>query len=149
MRRHYLLVAAMWLAIGFISLVSMLVIAWLIMPYQTTELQQPIRILNSNREIRIGEAIIQELKINKPNDIAPDNPTRVIICNDGNLVTLSVLRQINLPIGIYTVIDDSYILPPKVAVGSECVFVWRQDYRVNPLRVIPVEWRSESFKVKG
>lgn len=150
MRRHHLFVASMWLAIAFISIVSILIIVWLILPYPVTTIQQPIRILNENKEVRIGEEIIQELKINKPNDSVPENPTRVLLCSDGNLVTLAALPSIlNLPVGKYTLVNDRYILPPKVAVGSDCVFVWRQSYRVNPIRLIPVEWRSESFKVKG
>lgn len=148
--KHRILIIVLWLAIGFIAAVSMLMIAWLVLPYQVTNIKVPIQILNDNKEVGIGEPIIQELKINKPNDIVPENPTRVLLCEDGNLVTLAPLPTVlNLPVGKYTLINDRYVLPPKVALGESCVFVWRQSYRVNPIRVIPVEWRSESFKVKG
>jgi len=143
------LVISMWLAISFTVSTSLLIIAWLVLPYQVTTIQEPIRILNENKEVRIGEPIMQELKIDKPNDTLPENPTRVLLCDDGNLVTLASLpTALNLPVGKYTLENDRYILPPKVAPGSKCEFVWRQSYRVNPIRVIPVEWRSEPFKVK-
>lgn len=138
----------MWAAIIFISGVSLLIIAWLLLPYSVADIEEPIKILNTGREIVIGQPIIQELKITKPNNEPPTDASRALLCDDGNLVTFAPVAANNLPVGSYRLINDSYILPPKVAVGSECVFIWRQSYKVNPIRAIQVEWRSESFKVK-
>ena len=147
-RKNKIFMVASWLSIFFITFVSSLFIFWLIYPYQVTHIEEPITILNKNKEIRIGEPIQQLLKIHKPNNESPINPTRVLICEDGNLVTLSALpNTLNLPVGAYTFENDRYILPPKVSPGAKCVFVWRQEYRVNPIRKIPVEWRSETFTV--
>jgi len=147
--KNRIIVAAMWLAISLITLIAITIILWLIMPYRVATIQQPINILNENNEIRIGEAIVQELKISKPNNEPPIDVSRLLLCEDGNLVTLAPVTASNLPIGTYTVINDTYILPPKVAVGTRCTFVFRQAYKVNPIRAVPVEWRSEYFTVKG
>jgi len=148
--KHRILIFSLWTAIIFIIVAAITIIAWLLLPYEVTQIKEPIRILNQNKEVRIGEPIIQELKIDKPNDIAPANLTRLLICENGNLVTLAPLpNALNLPIGEYTLINDRYILPPKVTVGDTCVFIWRQTYEVNPIREIPVEWRSETFKVRS
>lgn len=148
-RRHIkALTIFSWVAIIAISGVSLLLIVWLLMPYQVTSIEEPIQILNPNKEVRLGEAILQELKISKPNDIPPTDTTRVLVCDDGNLVSLASLpNTLNLPMGEYTLRNDRYVLPPKVIVGSKCTFVWRQTYQVNPIKKIPVEWRSELFTV--
>ena len=149
MKRHFIPVVLAWATISLISFTALTVIYWLLASYPVTTIQEPIRILNPNKEVRIGEPIIQELKIHKPNDTAPANTTRVLLCEDGNLVTLATLPSpLNLPTGKYTLINDRYVLPPKVSPGSRCIFVWRQSYRVNPVREIPVEWKSETFIVK-
>lgn len=120
---------------------------WQVYPYKVSSIQQPIKILNKNKQVAIGESIIQELHINKPNNAAPIDVSRTILCEDGNLVTLSPNVATNLPIGEYTLINDKYVLLPKVAIGAKCIFVWRQSYQVNPIKKIPVEWRSETFTV--
>lgn len=150
-RKNKIFTIVSWIAISFITFVSATMIFWLLYPYPVSTIEEPIRILNKNNEVAVGEPIIQELKITKPNNIAPADPTRVIICDDGNLVTMAgVPSALNLPIGSYTFVNDKYILPPKVAVGAKCSFVWTQTYQVNPIRKIAVEWTSEQFKiVKG
>ncbi len=125
------------------------ILFWLLYPYQVSTVKEPIRILNEGKTVAIGTPIVQELVISKPNDEAPIETSRTIICSDGNLVTLSVLPGINLPIGDYTLVNDRYILPPKVAVGTSCQFIWRQAYQVNPVRTISAEWRSEWFIIKA
>jgi hypothetical protein len=125
-----------------------LVAFWQLYPYQVSEVHTPIKILNDGKVVTVGEPVIQELKIHKPNDIPPQDVSRTILCDSGNLVLLTQVTARNLPVGTYTVINDKYILPPKVLDGDTCVFVWRQGYRVNPIKVIKQEWKSEKFNVK-
>jgi len=133
-----------------VSWLVFLVVAlfWQVYPYKVSSIKQPIKILNKNKQVAIGESIIQELHINKPNNNVPIDVSRTLLCEDGNLVTLSPNVATNLPLGEYTIINDKYVLPPKVAIGSKCIFVWRQSYQVNPIKKIAVEWRSETFTVK-
>lgn len=131
------------LALAFLSVV----LFWLVYPYDVSKVEEPITVLNKNKEISIGSNIELELKVYKPNNIKPD--TLIFIsCDDGNLLPLTPL-PVNLPIGKYTVISDSYILPPKVAIGAKCKFNFRNTYQVNPIRSIIREWSSEEFLVLG
>jgi hypothetical protein len=147
--KNRLFIVVSWIAIAFITISSAIIIFWLLYPYKVSSIDVPINIVNKDNQVQLGHSIIQELKIDKPNNIPPTNATRVLICDNGELVTLAPIPSaLNLPIGTYTLINDRYILPKQVPVGSMCSFVWTQDYKVNPIRSISVEWRSELFKVK-
>ena len=69
------------------------------------------------------------------------------MCESGNLVTLTGTTR-DLPLGNYTIIADSTLLPNKVAVGDECQFLYRVRYYVNPIRDADVEYLSEPFTVR-
>ena len=122
-----------------------LMLFWTVFPYQVSDVQEPIKILNENKQIKIGEPIEMELIVNKPTDIKPIGSV-YITCDDGNLVTMNS-SVTNLPVGKYTVINNRYLLPPKVMVGAKCQFNFRNVYQVNPIRDITREWNSESFEV--
>lgn len=127
------------------SVIIVVCLFWVFYPYQVSEVKVPIEIENENNQIRVGERIEMRLQISKPNNIKPEG-TVFISCDDGNLVTMASLTS-NLPVGEYSLINDKYVLPPKVAVGSKCVFNFRNSYQVNPIRDIVKEWYSESFEV--
>ena len=122
-----------------------LMLFWTVSPYQVSDVQEPIKILNENKQIKIGEPIEMELIVNKPTDIKPVGSV-YITCDDGNLVTMNS-SVTNLPVGKYTVINNRYLLPPKVMVGAKCQFNFRNVYQVNPIRDITREWNSEYFEV--
>lgn len=127
------------------SLIIVVCLFWLIYPYKVSEVKVPIKILNDNKQIRIGETIEMEIQVNKPSELKPDGSV-YITCNDGNLVTMNSMTT-NLPVGEYTVVNRLYKLPPKVAVGSKCQFNFRNVYQVNPIRDITRKWASEDFEV--
>lgn len=127
------------------SVIIVVCLFWVFYPYQVSEVKVPIEIENENNQIRVGERIEMRLQISKPNNIKPEG-TVFISCDDGNLVTMASLTS-NLPVGEYSLINDKYVLPPKVAVGSKCTFNFRNSYQVNPIRDIVKSWYSESFEV--
>ena len=127
------------------SIIVLTCLVWVLYPYQVSDVKVPIGITNENNQIKVGEKIEMKLQVTKPSDIKPDG-TVFITCDDGNLITMASLVA-NLPVGQYPVINDKYTLPPKVAVGSKCVFNFRNSYQVNPIRTIIKEWHSESFEV--
>lgn len=140
----------LWHAIAIITFVSttilvLIMLFWTIYPYKVSEVKVPIKILNENKQIRIGETIEMEIQVSKPSDLRPDGSV-YITCNDGNLVPMNSITT-NLPIGEYAVVNRLYKLPPKVAIGSKCQFNFRNSYQVNPIRDITKEWYSESFEV--
>lgn len=118
---------------------------WTVFPYQVSDVEVPIKILNENKQIRIGEPIEMELIVSKPNDLKPEGNV-FITCNDGNLVIMNS-SVTNLPKGDYKVVNNRYTLPPKVAVGTKCAFNFRNVYQVNPIRDITKDWYSEEFEV--
>lgn len=128
-----------------VSVILIVSIFWLIYPYQVSDVKEPIKILNENRQIRVGEPIEMELIVNKPTNIKPVGSV-FITCDDGNLVTMNSAVT-NLPVGEYTVINNRYLLPPKVMVGAKCQFNFSNVYQVNPIREITREWNSEYFEV--
>ena len=96
--------------------------------------------------IAIGEPIVMELAVDKERNARPVASDRFIKCGSGNLVTLTSAPR-DLPIGNFTIISDSVILPAKVSPGDQCVFTFRITYEVNPIRSETVDWESERFDV--
>jgi hypothetical protein len=138
---------ASWVSIIFIISVSVTILIMLFYPYPTPSIKEPIPILNDNKEIKVGGTIIQELEIHKPNNNPPLNVSRSILCDSGRLITLETLTANNLPVGEFTIKNEAYTVPKQVEPGDKCVFIWRQSYKVNPIRYIQAEWRSEKFKI--
>jgi hypothetical protein len=120
---------------------------WTFQPANLPTIATPIPILNENNEIAIGEAIIMQLEIDKPNPTRTISSTRLIKCNSGNLVTLTEQPVKDLPTGSFSVVSDSVVLPAKITPGDLCVFTYRNTYEINPIRTETVEWTSETFTV--
>ena len=119
---------------------------WLIQPTFTTlpNVAQPIPILNRDNVIAVGEPIRMELRINKPLPIASEGSTRIMQCDSGLLDTFTPSTR-DLPIGEYTLISDSTILPNSIIEEDTCRVVWRVRYEVNPLRHVTTEFVTEPF----
>lgn len=119
---------------------------WQVYPYKVSDVKVPIKILNKNKQIAVGEAIQMELELTKPNNTRPVGSV-YITCDSGNLITLNGSPQ-NLPVGQYKIINERYLLPDKILSGDKCVFIFKNSYRVNPIREITKTWTSERFTVK-
>lgn len=127
----------------------MLMFYWLLAPITIATIEEPIPILNENNEIAIGDTILMQLEIEKFSDAKVDASV-YITCDDGNLVTMASPNSgTTLPKGQYSFTSDSYVLPPKVAVGAVCTFHYLNIYEPNPVRTIQSEWVSEPFTVIG
>ncbi len=124
----------------------LLIIFWLVYPYETVEVKTPVEILNEKTEIAPGEPIVMELNIVKSTNLAPQS-TQFILCSDGSLTFTDPGTPRNLPPGEYRVISDTNLLPAKLIPGSRCTYNFRNSYRVNPVRDITNEWSSEQFLV--
>jgi hypothetical protein len=133
-----------------IALVLMLVLLfWIVYPYKTADIQEPIKVLNENHQVAPNEKISMELHITKY-ELYPVETTNTIICGTRIYVVGSVLPKgsSTLPKGSYVRIQDAYTLPGDAMPGETCQFTFHNDYKVNPIRVVTKEWRSESFTVK-
>lgn len=136
---HYLSYAAL----GTSLTVLLVTLFWLLRPYEVSDVKVPIRILNPGKEIRIGEQILMELEVSKPNAIRPESSV-FVECDDGTLVPM-VSQVTNLPLGEYTVVNDRYSLPSNVPRNHRCRFHFINSYQVNPIRSITRDWYSETF----
>ena len=119
-------------------------LCWLFWPVQLPTVDQPIPILNSDNTITVGEPIVMQLRVNKPQPVNVRSADRLIRCESGNLVTLTS-TAIDLPTGEFVVESSSVILPNKIVDGDTCTFLYRIGYYVNPVRSEIVEYESEPF----
>lgn len=140
----YIILAIMVLSVGLVAF-------WLIYPYKTADIVEPIPILNTNHEIAHNEPIIMELDITKYS-LYPVHTNNSILCNNGRIYTIaSVMPKggSSLPTGHFVRKQSSYSLPGDAEIGSTCRFEFQNTYKVNPIRSIIKTWVSEDFKVKG
>lgn len=128
------------------AIFMLVVIFWLVFPYKTAEIKQPVPVLNKNNEVAIGEKLILEISVTKYIDAFP-NGTEIITCDDGGIAFLDSGKTSNFPPGTYTFVNDSNVIPDKLVAGSKCMYHFRYTYRVNPIREITKEWDSEPFLV--
>jgi len=127
-----------WLAIFVVYL------AWSFWPVTLPSVDQPIPILNDGKRIAVGEPIVMELRVHKPQPVNVRSSDRVIRCESGNLITLTA-TAIDLPTGDFVVEASSVTLPDKIIDGDTCTFLYRIGYYVNPVRTEVVEYESEPF----
>lgn len=125
---------------------GLLTLWWLNQPVSLPTLKEPIPILNEDAKIAIGEPIVMELVIDKPANVEVERTQRAILCESGNLVTLTDSDR-DVPAGQFRIIADNVDLPAKVDVGDICRFRYLNTYRINPIRTDEVEWFSEWFEV--
>lgn len=141
--------AVLWAAIvgisGWLAIIGVYV-WWQVQPVNLTDVIEPIPILNENNAIAIGDPIVMELVVDKPQSVRTVDSERFLSCASGNLVTLTASPR-DLPPGQYTLVSDSVKLPAKVTPGDTCHFLFRITYQVNPIRTDTVEFASEDFTV--
>ena len=119
-------------------------IGWLFWPVTLPTVDQPIPILNDNRTVTVGEPIVMQLKINKPQPVNVRSADRIIRCDSGNLIPLTS-TAVDLPVGDFVVESSSVILPSSIIDGDRCTFLYRIGYYVNPVRTEVAEYESEPF----
>jgi len=119
---------------------------WTLRPANLPTIDQPIPVLNAGNTIAVGEPIVMELSVFKPQPTDVVGASRFIACDSGNLITMTSTER-DLPVGDFTIVSDSAILPDKIIDGDTCVFVFSVDYRLNPIRVERAEYESETFTV--
>ena len=120
---------------------------WSLQPVALPTVTEPMPVLNPNREVAIGDPLLLQLDVVKQQELDAVGTSRYLACESSNLVTLTSMTAINLPVGEYTVIADSIVLPAKITPGDVCRAVISVTYHVNPIRDDDVEFTSEPFTV--
>lgn len=124
-------------------------IFWLVYPYKTADIVEPIKVLNPNHQIAPGEKIVMELKITKYH-LYPVENDNSIVCDNGQLYVMNQTMpkgKSSLPVGTFTRIQNAYSLPNAAEIGTKCHFDFQNSYKVNPIRSIIKHWQSETFTV--
>ena len=119
---------------------------WMLQPAGLPTVTEPIQVLNEGNRVAIGQPLVLELVVDKPQPRTPIASSRVLECESGNLLTLTSTPT-PLPVGSYTVISDNLIIPPKVTPGDHCAASFIVTFQINPLRDETVKWSSEPFMV--
>lgn len=127
-------------------LVLVLIAYWHLVPVTLPTVSHPLPLLNPSSEVAVGEQLAVRFDVVKTVETEVESSDRYITCDSGNLVTLTS-NPTNLPVGTYTIISDSVILPNKVTVGDICTMNFRVVYRINPMRVESLLLSSEPFTV--
>ena len=123
---------------------------WLVKPYKTADIVEPISVLNINREVAPGEPIQMELHITKYNSY-PVEGSNSILCDTGRIYIIQSMTtklSPSLPTGTFVRFQNKYKAPLDVSPGTKCHFVFRNSYKVNPIRTIIRQWNSETFTIK-
>lgn len=131
------------------SVLIILILFWSLFPYKTSDVVEPIKILNENHQIKLGERIKMELHITKYN-LYPVDAANSLICSNGRIYVIASIMPKGasiLPKGTYIRVQDAYSLPNDAEIGTTCHFTFQNSYKVNPIRSIVKSWRSEDFEV--
>ena len=120
---------------------------WLFQPIEVPTIDEPIPILNEDQTVRVGEAILMDLAVDKPVGYQIIEVNRFIECDSGKVVPLTDGEARTLPVGSYTIRVDNIILPTPVFDGDSCTFLFKNVYDINPFKTIQTEFRSEPFTV--
>lgn len=134
-------------ALASITFLGILFSYWQLQPYELPYIKEPIKILNEDKTVRVGEPIKMEVHYIKLQQTTSINSSPRIECESGNLVTL-VGRNVDLPLGQHTIVSDSYLLPPKILDGDKCRFFFQTTFRINPIKTVQEDWVSDTFTVK-
>ena len=119
---------------------------WTFQPVALPTMVQPIQVMNPGNAVAINDPLIMRLEVTKPQDVTPVGNSRYLECQSGNLVAL-VAPTVPLPVGVYTVVSDSLIIPAKVTPGDTCRAVFAVTYAINPIRNEVQRFTSEPFTV--
>lgn len=118
---------------------------WQFFPYQTASVVTPMAVLNKNNIVMTPEKLNLEVLFTKYTDVSPEVHAN-IVCEDGSIYLMDLPRGRSRPVGTFRA-TPSYEIPEQVPEGVYCIFEFKNDYQVNPIRVISKEWQSVPFRV--
>ena len=140
---------------------------WMLYPYATAEVFEPMEVLNDGSPVGInqslqdaplvdnngeekvvkGDELIIFIQFTKDTTISPE-VSRNIICDDGTVyfVDLPPTRSNSRPTGTFRTVAR-YGLDEATPINTTCYFEFTNEYQVNPIRLIVKKWRSEPFTI--
>ena len=125
-------------------IITLYVLIMVFFPFNIVQVEDPIKILNENHNVRRGENLILQITYNKKFDI-PTKNVRTLQCKDGSIVTLTPSES-NLPKGEHTVIGSNFPVPDRTPL-TQCKLILTVTYTVSPIRNITISHGTEYFNV--
>jgi hypothetical protein len=113
-------------------------------PIKYYESKQPYRIVNENKEVRVGENLIYEVEYCKYIDYLPQRVIRSLV--NGFVYDLPVSTAGNFPKGCRTTqVNVPMIVPDSLAYNHEYHMQITVDYKLNILRTETRTFETEDF----
>lgn len=112
-------------------------------PFQVSEVDQPFRVLNKDKQIKPGQTLVLGVGITKYMDVSA-SITQHLICDDSRVVSMPT-RNSSLPIGSHRV-TVAVPIPTDTPKG-ECRYVAGYDFKISGIRSIYRLLQSEQFYV--
>jgi hypothetical protein len=131
-----------WFAfmVGFIAYASVCAY-WIWYPYDVITVETPIKVMNPDKKVKVGENLIYQIKYNKKIDVHGVLTRKLVNAYKLDLADSTATA----PVGKDC--DQISIPIPKHADCGVYYLWWSVSYKVNPLRVVTVSVESEKFEV--
>lgn len=156
MNRYFILGSIISFIMVFFTILGMYVLWQLYKPIQIITIDNPVRVV-SNELIAFDGGVYPVVYKNEEFVISfnyekflslPEHTYRTILCEDGNLVTLTDIHK-NLVLGKQHVARyGGLVIPQKTSTNTLCYVRYLMNYQVNPFRTIIVPTQTELFYVK-
>jgi hypothetical protein len=113
-------------------------------PTKYFETEQPYKVLNKNKHVKVGENLIYEAKYCKYNEYVPLRVVRSL--TDGFIYDLPISTSGNFKPGCHTVqISIPMIVPESIPTNHEYQLQISIDYKLNALRTETRTFVTEKF----
>ena len=124
------------------------ILSKLIFPLKVQEVELPLKILNENRQVEIGDYLIIEINtikyVNQPSVVQA-----TILCEDGSFYNYSPITS-NAPKGEQKlVVKNAIRIPNEAHPAQNCQLFVIDTFRLNSLRTFEQHQYSEFFDIIG
>lgn len=114
-------------------------------PFVVSEVDQPFKVLNKDKHVKLGEVLVLGVGITKYMDSSA-RITQHLLCDGGRVVSMPT-RYSSLPVGSHKL---TVVIPvPTETPQGKCNYVAGYDFQINGIRSIYKSLHSETFDVSN
>jgi|WetSurSiteA1Bulk_404760.scaffolds.fasta_scaffold12101_3 hypothetical protein len=144
-KRADLINFASYIGLGIAFFVVLHVIILMVYPFKIQDVEEPLKVVNPNNEVKRGEFLQLQIHINKYVDL-PSVVSPSIICENGYYYIYPDLTS-NLPIGEQTFTVANIFKIPMEAPLSECRVRVTDRFQLNIFRSNTTANESDEFRI--
>lgn len=113
-------------------------------PIKYFDTEQPYKVLNANKTVKVGEDLVYEATYCKYIDYIPQRVQRSLV--NGFIYDLPISTSGNFPKGCHTVVVSvPMIVPPSLPINHQYKLSISVQYQLNPFRIANRTFISETF----